>query len=110
MELSTNKNISLAANITKSLGCKKDAIARLKNYVGQAHEPENTTQFEWTPCRFNQLGWKYQEKGTYQQYLNHPFKVNTTGGYGPQQSYQMLKDTLTTRDSGPEVTKRLKGL
>ena len=59
MELSNNKSISIAANITKSLGCKKDAIVRLKTYVGQAHEPENTTQFEWTPCRFNINGWKY---------------------------------------------------
>jgi hypothetical protein len=65
MELSNNKSISLAANVTRTLGCKKDAIIRLKNYVGSAHEPEKTTQFEWTPCRFNPLGWKYQEKGTY---------------------------------------------
>jgi hypothetical protein len=43
MELYNNKSISIAANITKTLGCKKDAIVRLKNYVGHAHEPENTT-------------------------------------------------------------------
>jgi hypothetical protein len=34
MELANNKSISVAANITKSLGCKKDAIVRLKSYVG----------------------------------------------------------------------------
>lgn len=96
MELSNNESISYAANITKSLGCKKDAIARLKNYVGR-HEPENQTQFEWTPCRFNPLGWKYQEKGKYQKHLNQPFKINTTGGYGPNQSIEMLKDTLASK-------------
>ena len=83
MELANNKSISYAANVTKSLGCKRDAIAKLKGYVGQAHEPENTTQFEWTPCRYNVLGWKYQEKGKFQKHLNQPYKINVTGGFGP---------------------------
>ena len=91
MELSNNQSISHAVNVTKSIGCKKDAIARLKTYVGQAHDTLKNTQFEWTPCRYKTHGWKYQEKGTYQKHLNHPFKINTTGGFGPNQSIDMLK-------------------
>jgi hypothetical protein len=40
---------------------------------GQADE------FEWAPCRFSDLGWRYQKKGTYNSYLNHPNKKNVVG-------------------------------
>lgn len=87
METYNNKSINTAA--TKfALTCKKDAITRLKKYVHKTSlfedSPEGMAeQFEWTPCRFNTLGWKYQKQGTFQSFLNHSNKVNAVGGVGP---------------------------
>ena len=70
METYNNKSISTAANKVFTLTCKKDAITRLKKYVKDPtpfdDSPEGMgQQFEWTPCRWNTLGWKYQERGTF---------------------------------------------
>lgn len=92
-----NKAISYAANVSNSIATRKDAINRLRQYVGNndvsilkkkdfTHDPtiENTAhKFDWTPCRYSTLGWKYQERGSYQKHLNHPNKLNNVGGYGP---------------------------
>ena len=96
METHNNKSISIGASVTNTLRCKKDAITRLKKYVGthEKHQNKNdidgandtAQQFDWTPCRYNVLGWKYQERGTFQKHLNQPFKINTVGGFGPNQS------------------------
>ena len=89
METHNNHSISVGANVTHSLGCKKDAINRLKKYVGgegrkghhrnisplvgdntvydkkailqnpRDEDGEINVNFEWTPARFNQYGWKY---------------------------------------------------
>ena len=50
--------------------------------------------FDWTPCRFNTLGWKYQERGSYQKHLNQSYKINSVGGYGPNQDIDQLKNSL----------------
>lgn len=50
------------------MAVRKDAIARLKKYVGEynqeASEYKEEHDLEWTPCRFKTYGWKYQTKGT----------------------------------------------
>lgn len=75
MEQYHNKSISQAANKTFTLSCKRDAIPRLRKYVRETNklneDDENTAdQYEWTPDRFNTLGWKYQQRGTFNQFLN----------------------------------------
>ena len=95
MDNYNNKSISTAAVKTHTLTCKKDAIHRLKKYVKDPtpfdNSPEGMAhQFEWVPCRWNTLGWKYQEKGTFQTFLNHSNKVNSVGGIGTNQTMQQL--------------------
>lgn len=62
METYNNSSICTAANETFTLTCKKDAINKLRMYIedpkDQTHE-HNTTKYDWTPCRFQTLGWKY---------------------------------------------------
>lgn len=74
METHNNKSISIGATVTNTLRCKKDAITRLKKYVGTAEKQADNDvdgatlqaqKFDWTPCRYNVLGWKYQERGTF---------------------------------------------
>jgi hypothetical protein len=50
--------------------------------------------YEWTPDRFNPLGWKYQEKGTINKYLNQINKINSIGGYGPTLSANQMRQSL----------------
>lgn len=38
--------------------------------------------YEWTPCRFSSVGWKYQPSGTKNRFLMHPNKRNNIG-YSP---------------------------
>lgn len=97
MDMHNNKAISYAANVSNSIATRKDAINRLRQYVGNndvsilkkkdfTHDPtiESTAhKFDWTPCRYSTLGWKYQERGSYQKHLNHSNKLNNVGGYGP---------------------------
>jgi hypothetical protein len=61
MELFNKKSIANAAYITHSLSVKKDAVTRLKKYVGQANPNDEVEQLnlEWTPCRYETSGWKY---------------------------------------------------
>ena len=55
MELFNKKSIANAAYITHSLTVKKDAVARLKKYVGQASPRDEADEhdLEWTPCRYD---------------------------------------------------------
>jgi len=45
METHNNKSISIGATVTNTLRCKKDAIVRLKKYVG-THEKHNTNDIQ----------------------------------------------------------------
>ena len=85
MELFNKKSIANAAYITHSLTVKKDAVTRLKKYVGQASPRDEADEhdLEWTPCRYDTKGWKYIKQGTVQPHLNNTHKINITGGYGP---------------------------
>jgi hypothetical protein len=83
MEISGSRSIIHAADITKSLGVKKDVVKRLKRYVDKVESVDNLGKDEWTPARFNTLGWKYQKPGHTDKYLNHFNKINDSGGYGP---------------------------
>lgn len=38
METHNNKSISIGATVTNTIRCKKDAIARLRKYVGTAEK------------------------------------------------------------------------
>lgn len=86
METHNKKSISRAAHVTNTLQVKKDAIARLKKYVGdcsQNRDDDQSQDLEWTPCRYSPRGWKYMQKGTIQTHLNSPRKINLIGGFGP---------------------------
>ena len=76
METHNCKSVAFAAGITNTINTRKDAIGRLKAYVGgierrnskgqhRIEEPDSSQQFEWTPCRFQTKGWKYQEPGKF---------------------------------------------
>ena len=70
------------------MSCKRDAIPRLKMYVRETekfNEDDDATadQYEWTPDRFNTLGWKYQQRGTFNKFLNQSNKINSVGGFCP---------------------------
>ncbi len=143
METHNNQSITTAANVTNSLGCRKDAINRLKKYVGadkvasyrrdlspltgrgsqidkkavlqnpKKEDAAANTQYEWAPCRFNEQGWKYQEKSTVNKFLNHPFKVNSIGGFGPNLSLDQLKQSLlphSNSSGNPEKLEEIKSI
>lgn len=47
-------------------------MSRLKEYVNLNEMDDKNP--EWTPARFSKLGWKHQETGSVNKYLNHPNK------------------------------------
>ena len=46
METHNNKSISIGASVTNTLRCKKDAITRLKKYVGTHEKHQNTNDID----------------------------------------------------------------
>lgn len=108
----TNKNsLRMGSEVTNTLTMPKAVINRLKTYVElKGNEPdvlqtrqslENLIQketerndlHEWTPCRWSDIGWKYQKKGTFNQFLNSTFKINAVGGRGPTQTEDQLRNS-----------------
>lgn len=65
---------------------------KIEKYLKSKHsllDPSHSTNtggsdYEWTPCRFSSIGWKYQPSGTKNRYLMHPNKRNIIG-YAPPQ-------------------------
>ena len=57
---------------------KNDKIEKYLKSKGQ-QDGNAGSEYEWTPCRFNPLGWKYQPQGMQSKYLNHPNKKNVVG-------------------------------
>ncbi|CDW75437.1 UNKNOWN [Stylonychia lemnae] len=51
------------------------------------NDNDESFEYEWTPCRFNPSGWRYQPKGSHNQFLNHPNKKNVVG-YMPSEHNQ----------------------
>lgn len=52
--------------------------------------------YEWTPCRYNVQGWKYVPKGTVQQHLHHPNKVNSVGYTSQIGEYSNINSDLNS--------------
>ena len=95
LELNNNKTLGTGLHVTRTLRCRADAARRMKAYfkgsldkhngktiIKEDTQPEN---FEWTPCRYSNRGWKFQKVGTVQRHLNHFNKVNFTGTGGSKQ-------------------------
>lgn len=95
LENSNNKSIGTAIHVTKTLGCRADAVARMKQYFSgstyvergrpKVMEHDLEEDWEWTPCRYATSGWKYQKKGTQQKHLNHYNKLNCIASDGARQ-------------------------
>lgn len=84
MDNHNRQSIRLAADFTKTLGCSRDAVEKMKNYVGQSDSAERPCiqedvnhNLEWKPCPFSHMGWKYKRSGELNQSMNHSLRLDS---------------------------------
>ena len=106
MDINNKTSIRVAAEVTNTMSVNKAVVDRLKSYVSdnsvgdgikrvslQEALSMEDKKVEWTPCRFATLGWKYQQQGTFNKFLNQSYKINSMGGLGPIQTQDQLINT-----------------
>eukprot|EP00347_Sterkiella_histriomuscorum_P002013 403369808 len=102
-QIMSNRN-QLRDNVEKYINQKSSG------YKGGAVDETSNFEYEWTPCRYNNLGWKYIAKGATQNHLNHPNKRNSIGYTNSVGDYSHILSDTTSLKLRSDISSNMESL